>query len=173
MISLICLLEIINVVVPDPNIFLWIAASVADDAAVNPNVIKTVLANDLNTFLVKGNLVFSNGTKSLPRNHPDCPILCNWVFDNFILADEPFAKTLQSFQRFVLVNSNLWGKLFSSSESPIIIDEILKVISVPFFIYDFNLLSRESILHLKFYIDLFYIKAKIKLEYFYSSLWKM
>ena len=35
---------------PDPNIFLWIPASVADAAA------------------VKGNPVFSSGTKSLPKN---------------------------------------------------------------------------------------------------------
>ena len=32
--------EIINVVLPQPNIFLWIASSVADDVAVNPNGIK-------------------------------------------------------------------------------------------------------------------------------------
>ena len=33
-------LEIINVVKSDSNIFLWIAASVADNAAVDPNDIK-------------------------------------------------------------------------------------------------------------------------------------
>ena len=32
------------------HIFLWIAASVADAAAVNPNDIKTPLANGLSTF---------------------------------------------------------------------------------------------------------------------------
>ena len=37
--------EIIIVVKPDPNIFLWIVASVADAAAVNPNGIKTLLVN--------------------------------------------------------------------------------------------------------------------------------
>ena len=36
MITFISLLEIINVVVPDPNIFLWKAAPVADVASVNP-----------------------------------------------------------------------------------------------------------------------------------------
>ena len=35
---------------PDSNIFLWIAASIADAAAVNPNGIKTLLANGLRTF---------------------------------------------------------------------------------------------------------------------------
>ena len=76
----------------NPNIFLWIDASVADAGAVNPNGIKTLLANGLSTFLVKGKPVFSNGPKSLPGNPPDCSILCNWVFDNSILTDELFAK---------------------------------------------------------------------------------
>ena len=35
----------INAVVADPNIFFWIAGSVADAAAVNPNGIETLLAN--------------------------------------------------------------------------------------------------------------------------------
>ena len=39
-ISCISSLEAINVVPPDPNIFLWIAASVADAAAINPMVWK-------------------------------------------------------------------------------------------------------------------------------------
>ena len=92
MISFISLLDIINVVVPGPNIFLWIAASDADAAAVNLNGIKALLANGLDTFFIKSNPVFSNGPKGLPKNPPDCPILCNWVFDNFILPGEPFAS---------------------------------------------------------------------------------
>ena len=35
----------------------------------------------------------------------------NWVFENFILADESFTKTLQSFETCLLVNNNLYGKL--------------------------------------------------------------
>ena len=46
---------------PDPNILLWIAASVADAAVLNPNGIKTLLANGLSTFLIKGNPVFNHG----------------------------------------------------------------------------------------------------------------
>ena len=42
--------------------------SVADAAAVNPSGIKTLLANGLSTFFIKGNPVFSNGPKSLPQN---------------------------------------------------------------------------------------------------------
>ena len=74
--------------------FLWIAASVADTAAVNPNGIKMLLANGLSTFHIKGKLVFSNGLKSLPKNPPACPIFYNWVIDNSILANELFAKAL-------------------------------------------------------------------------------
>ena len=70
MISFIFSLEIVNVVLPDPNIFLSIAASVANATAVKPNGIKTLLANDLSTFSIKGNLVFSNGPKSLPKSPP-------------------------------------------------------------------------------------------------------
>ena len=77
MISFISSLGIINVVVPDTNIFLWTAASVADAAGVNPNGIKTLLANGLSTFPIKGNPGSSNAPKSLPKNPPDCPIFCN------------------------------------------------------------------------------------------------
>ena len=40
------------------------AASAADAAALNPNSIKTLLPDGLSTFVVKGNLVFSNGYKN-------------------------------------------------------------------------------------------------------------
>ena len=72
-----------------------------------------LLGNGLSTFPIKGNPVFNNSPKHLPRNPPDYPILCNWVFYNFILADEPFAKALQSFETCVLVNNNLSRKLCS------------------------------------------------------------
>ena len=68
----------------------------------------------LSIFPIKGNPVFSIGPKSLPKNPPDCPILCNWVFESFVFADEPFAKALRIFETCVSVNYNLCGKLFSS-----------------------------------------------------------
>ena len=67
--------EIINVVAADPEIFFEIAASVGDAATINPNGIKTLLANGLSMFPVKGNPTFSNSPKPLPKNPPDCPIL--------------------------------------------------------------------------------------------------
>ena len=51
-------------------------------------------------------------------NPPDCPILWNWTFDNFILPDGPFAKALQTLETCVLINNNLCQKLFSSLGSP-------------------------------------------------------
>ena len=57
--------------------FLCIPASAADAAAVNPNGIKTLLANSSVTFFINGNPVFSNRPRSLPRKPVDCAILDN------------------------------------------------------------------------------------------------
>ena len=46
-----------------------------------------------------------------PRIPPDCIILDNCVFENFVLADEPFAKALRIFETCVLLNNNLCEKL--------------------------------------------------------------
>ena len=62
MISSIYSFEIINAVITGPKIFFWIAAPVSDTAAVNPNGIKTLLANGVSTF-------FNNGLRKL-RNPP-------------------------------------------------------------------------------------------------------
>ena len=51
--------------------------------------------------LIWGNPDFSNYFKRLPKNYPNCTVLCSWVFDKFILAGELFAKALQSFETFV------------------------------------------------------------------------
>ena len=72
------------------------AISVAAAAAFNPNGIKTLLANSLSKFFIKGKPVFSSGPKSLPKNPPYCPICCKWVFDGFILANKLFAKAFWS-----------------------------------------------------------------------------
>ena len=95
-----------------------------------------LLVNGLRTFPTKDNPGFSNGPKSLTKNLPNYPILCNWLFDSFILAEELFAKALRSFQTCVLVNNKLCKKLFSSLEPPTIFEEIFKITLVPFFIPD-------------------------------------
>ena len=63
--------EIIKVVVPEPSISFCIPASATDTAAVNPNGIKSLFANDLIAFFINGNPVFNNGPRNLPRNPPD------------------------------------------------------------------------------------------------------
>ena len=135
--------DIISAVVPNPKTFLCIPVSAADAAAINLNAIKTLLGNGLITFFINGSPVFNNGPRSLPRNPPDYIILDNWVFDNLTPVHELFAKTLGRFATYLLLNNNLWGKLVSSSELPIIFDDNLKTTSVLLFIADFNLLSCE------------------------------
>ena len=118
--------------------FLCIPASAADAASVNPNSIKTLLANSLITFFINGGLAFNNGPINLPRNPLYCIILDNWVFDNLISVDKFFAKAFRRFAICLLVDNNLCGK-----EVPFIFYDNLKNISVSFFIVDFNLLSCE------------------------------
>ena len=67
--------------------------------------------NDLSTFYIKEKTVFSNGPRSLPKNHPDCSISERRVFDDFILTDGPFKKALQSLKTCELVNNKQCGKL--------------------------------------------------------------
>ena len=83
---------------PDPNISFQISSTafVADASAANSDGIKMFLAYGLSISFINGNPVFSNCPKRLPKNPPDCPILCNWVFDNYILVEKVFAKALRS-----------------------------------------------------------------------------
>ena len=80
--------------------FLFIAASVADVAAVRPNI-----PNGLITDFNKGNLDFNNGAKNL-KNPPFC-ILVNYAFDNLISVDVWLAKALRRFATCLLVNNTL------------------------------------------------------------------
>ena len=92
----------------------------------------TILANGLIKFFINVSPVFNNGPRTLPNYALDCIILDTWVFDNLISADELFANVLQRFATSSLVNNNLWGKLVSSSRSPIIFDDNLKTTSAFF-----------------------------------------
>ena len=127
-ISSISSFQTIDVFVSERNIFFWIPEPAADAATVNLNGIKTLLANDVSIFFINGKLGFIDGPKSLPRNPPHCIILECWVFDNFILADELFAKGLWKFViicyhylKSVVINS--CGKLVSPVKLPIIIEK--------------------------------------------------
>ena len=79
--------------------------------------------------------------KSLLTSPPDCPILCKWVLENFILAYKPFLKALKMFETCVLLTNNLCRKLVSSLEFLRKCYERFKVTSVLFLIADFCLLS--------------------------------
>ena len=74
-------------------------------------------------------------------NPPYFIIIDNWVFKNFLLTGEPFAKPLQSQETCVLVNNNLQGKLVLSLELLTTFDKRFNVTSVPFYIPNFSLLS--------------------------------
>ena len=78
--SFISSFEIMKVVVPDQRIFLFIATSVANAAAISPSI-----SNGLITDFSKGNPDFNNGDKNL-GNPPFC-ILVNCAFDNLISVD--------------------------------------------------------------------------------------
>ena len=92
----------------------------------------------LSIFFIKGISVLSNGPRSLPKNSPDFPILCNWVFDYFILADELFAKALRSLKSCVLVNKNLCRRAVSSLQPHLMKD--LNISSM----YERNLQNNQS-----------------------------
>ena len=78
----------------------------------------------------------------------------------FIIANEPFAKTLQIFETYVSLNNDLCEKLVSSLEPPIKYDKRFKVTLVTFF---FQILICElDNLHLKCYIESFYINILLK-----------
>ena len=83
---------------------MFIAASVADAAAVKSNI-PSGLITDFN----KGNPDFNNGAKN-HKNPPFC-ILVNCAFDNLISVNMCLAKALRIFATCLLVNNNLCGKL--------------------------------------------------------------
>ena len=62
----------------------------------------------------------------------------NWVFDNFISADELLVKAVQILETCVSVNNSLYTKLVSLLESIITFDEKFKVTLVSVSIPDFN-----------------------------------
>ena len=66
MITLISLFEIISAVVPNLKTFFWIAASVANAAAVTSNYIKTSFASGGSTFFINGKPTIVNEAKNSP-----------------------------------------------------------------------------------------------------------
>ena len=81
-------------------IFLFIAAYVADAAAVRPSTPKGLV-----TDFSKGNPDFNNGAKNL--KNPPFYILVNCAFDSLISVDVWLEKTLRRFATCLLANNNL------------------------------------------------------------------
>ena len=92
MTSFISSLEIINVILresksgrrPDPNFFFFFFFEYLHLLLIllllNLMVLGlTLVANVLSKFFIKGNPVFSNGPKRLPKNLADWLISCNWI----------------------------------------------------------------------------------------------
>ena len=80
--------------------FLFIAASVAEAAAVKPSI-----PNGLTTDFNKGNTDFRNGIKNF-KNPPFC-ILVNCAFENLILAYVWLFNAFLRLKVCLLVNNNL------------------------------------------------------------------
>ena len=95
------------------------------------NLLSINLGNDSNP-LISGSVI------SYRAYSPDWIVLDNWVFQNFILADEPFAEALRILENRVSVHKNLCGKLVLSLELPVKFNERFKVISVSYFIAGFT-----------------------------------
>ena len=107
-------------------ILLWIHASPADAAAVNPNGMKMLLANGLSTSFINDKQILSNESRCLVRNLLDCSISDIWVFDDLILANKSLANALQSLQTCLSVSDNLSGILVSSLDSWMIFNDSIK-----------------------------------------------
>ena len=67
--SLISLLDIISVVISDPEV------SGRNVAVANRNGTNTILGNSVGTFFINCNTTFINGPRNIPRNPLDCIIL--------------------------------------------------------------------------------------------------
>ena len=136
--SLISSFEIITVAVPEPCIFFWILASIAEAAAVIPNGAKIFFAIGTATFISWPADLLNND----PKNPPGLIILEIWALESFISVD---LLLLNAFLNFVLcpvVNNNSWGKSFPSNTFKL----ILKVVLVLFLTGVFSFFSYVSVI---------------------------
>lgn len=112
MIFLISSFGITDVVVCNQNnISLWIPANAGDAAAPNPNDLSTPLVNSVSMFLANGKLILSNGQRSLPGDSLYWKVLDIFIFDNFELIAELFAKVLLTFKICVSVSNIIFYQL--------------------------------------------------------------
>ena len=135
--SFISSFEIIEVVVPEPYIFLWIHVKIAEAAAVIPNGTKTCFAKGIATFI--------NGPANLRNNDPKNPldwtILEMWALQNFKSVDILLLNALLSFVFCLVVSNNSCGRSFPSN----IYKLIHRVVPVLFLTAVFSLFSCVSV----------------------------
>ena len=101
------------------------------------------LMRDLSTFPNKANPTFSNGPQNLPKNLPHCPILCKWIFDNFILAEKLFSKALRSLESCVLVNDIYMENQSHHQNHQQHLMKVLKLLQYYFLFHNLHLLSYQ------------------------------
>ena len=122
-------------------LFLWRAASVADNAAVNLNGMSKLLAFKLLTFSLIAYFITLKVKEVYDRNSPSCIILEIFVFDILGVPGKLFAKAWQISAIFLPASNTFYGKIVLLLDLLIIFDDNLKVTSL--FTANFNLLSRE------------------------------
>ena len=94
--------QFIYVVVPDPEIFFWITAFVADAAAVNLNETKTRLANGMRIFFINGKRAIINGLKTLRNPLSWMEIFLAVSFNKIYLFSKNLITFIISFTLFFL-----------------------------------------------------------------------
>ena len=111
MTSFIFSFEIIKVGVPEPCIFFWIPASIAEAAS--------VIHNGAKIFFAKGTATFISGPVNLfnsdPKNPPDWIILEIWAFESLKSVGILLLNAFLSFAFCLFVKNNSWGWAFPSS----------------------------------------------------------
>ena len=92
---------------PIPIIFYWAATSVSDAAADNPNGTKTLLANSLSIFAIKGKPFFTNSR----RRYLEILLVLPCQTNEFYISWWTICKTLQTLETCVLNNNSLCWKI--------------------------------------------------------------
>ena len=109
--SFISLFGIIKAVVPEPCIFFWIPASIAEAADVIPKGAKI--------FFVNGTATFINGPANLlnndPKNPSDWTILEMWALESFISIDLLLLNALNVLLSVMIHETDYFHQTFLNS----------------------------------------------------------
>ena len=148
--SFISLFGIIKAVVPEPCIFFWIPASIAEAADVIPKGAKI--------FFVNGTATFINGPANLlnndPKNPSDWTILEMWALESFISIDLLLLNALNVLLSVMIHETDYFHQTFLNS--------VLKLFLF-YFWQHFSVFSVEYlfILHFLYFIQFLLFFQKI------------